>query len=53
MKPIEFLELDDVLQIHVDQIFRYDGTTEIRSPELLVALRATETVGNECFVVSC
>jgi len=34
MKPIEFLELDDVLQIHVDQISRYGGTTEIRSPEL-------------------
>ena len=35
MKPIEFLELDDVLQIHVDQISRYGGTTEIRSPDLL------------------
>ena len=35
MTSIEFLDLSDVMQIHVDQINRYGGTPEIRSAELL------------------
>lgn len=35
MADIEFLELRDVMQIHVDQIGNYGGSVEIRDPNLL------------------
>ena len=35
MDQIEFLELSDVMQIHVDQIANYGGSIDIRDPNLL------------------
>ena len=35
MEQIEFLELSDVMQIHVDQIANYCGSIDIRDPNLL------------------
>ena len=35
MDQIEFLELSDVMQIHIDQIANYGGAIDIRDPNLL------------------
>ncbi len=35
MAQIEFLELSDVMQIHIDQITNYGGSIDIRDPNLL------------------
>lgn len=35
MDQIEFLELSDMMQIHVDQIANYGGSIDIRDPNLL------------------
>ena len=35
MDQIEFLELSDVMQIHIDQITSYGGAIDIRDPNLL------------------
>jgi len=35
MVDIEFLELQDVMQIHVDQTANYGGSIDIRDPHLL------------------
>lgn len=35
MESIQFIELSDVMEIHVDQILLYGGTTELRDTGLL------------------
>ena len=37
MDQIEFLELSDLMQIHIDQIAKYGGSIEVRDSNLLEA----------------
>lgn len=47
MDQIEFLELSDVMQIHIDQIANYGGAIDMTRLDFLIVLRNPTSLSYE------